>query len=75
LIVHVVCLQEKEVLKREKATSKDATAAAKQVNEVSKRNAELNALEAGVGLLCLLVCIQLCVLIVSSIPSCIKYAC
>ena len=42
------------MLKREKATSKDATAAAKQVNEVSKRNAELNALEAGVGLLCLL---------------------
>ena len=63
------------MLKREKATSKDATAAAKQVNEVSKRSVELNALEAGVGLLCLLVCIQLCVLIVSSIPSCIKYAC
>jgi hypothetical protein len=54
LIVHVFCLQEKEVLKREKATSKDATAAAKQVNEVSKRSVELNALEAGVGLLCLL---------------------
>jgi hypothetical protein len=39
------------MVKREKATNKDATAAAQQVNEVSKRSAELNVLEAGVSCL------------------------